>query len=529
MLLHETVGHAARATPLSTALIFDDRPISFAELARRVDSLAGALEQLAAPGDRIALVGDNHPAWVDAYYAVPRAGMVLCFVNHRNSPAQQAEIVRRAGATVLIGDAARLASLPGELLPTVRTRVVFGGVASGGFGDVSGAIAYDDLLAEGRPSASPLPSPDEPAWLIFTSGTTGRAKGALLTHRNVLAASITTLLERPVDPDTVYLFPFPLCHVAGYNIVLHHLARRPVLLMPRFDATGLLEASSRHHVTSMSLAPTMIRTLLDSGERSDVADALRNVRLISYGSSGIAPSLLRETAATIGAGFSQGYGMTELSGNAVFLGPEEHRRGLREPHLLTAAGRPSPLIAIDLIDDDGRPVTPGDAGEIVARGDQVMAGYVDDDGRMVDDDTIVDGWLRTGDIGRFDDEGFLHVVDRKKDIIVTGGENVASREVEDVMVAHPDVAEVAVVGVPDDRWGEMVCAVVVVRSGSDPTATELLAWGRDELGGFKQPRHVVLVDQLPRNGTGKVVKPELRAIAGRAVRTGQPADRPAAG
>ena len=220
---------------------------------------------------------------------------------------------------------------------------------------------------------------------------------------------------------------------------------------------------------------------------------------------------LRRASRLIDVGFAQGYGMTELAGNAVFLGPDEHRRGLAgETQLLSAAGRPGPGVELRIVDDDGREVSAGAVGEILVRGRQVMARYWDDPAATAE--ALADGWLHTGDVGRRDDEGLLYVVDRKKDVIVTGGENVSSLEVEQVLAACPGVREVAVVGVPDALWGENVCAVIAPFPGATVDRAALVEAARAELAGFKVPRHLVIVDELPRNGTGKVIKAELRRL-----------------
>ncbi len=286
--------------------------------------------------------------------------------------------------------------------------------------------------------------------------------------------------------------------MAAYNVLCLHREGRPVVLLPGFSPGPVLDAIGRHGVTCLSLAPTMLAMLLDHPGLDPAVFA--RVRQVAYGASSMAPDLLRRATEVLGVGFAQGYGMTELSGNAVFLDEEGHRRALDDrPHLLGAAGRPSPGVEVRLAGD----------GEILVRGEQVMAGYWDDPEATAA--TVVDGWLHTGDLGRMDDDGILYVIDRSKDIVITGGENVSSREVEDVLADHPAVGQVAVIGVPDPRWGEAVCAVVVARNGAEVTLADLVEHTRGRLGGFKQPRRLVLVDQLPVNAGGKVLKRELRA------------------
>src|SRR6185437_4476118 len=237
---------------------------------------------------------------------------------------------------------------------------------------------------------------------------------------------------------------------------------------------------------------------------------LASLEVIIYGAAPMPPTLLRRAFADLQIDLSQGYGMTELAGNAVFLGTEEHRQALAgADHLLTAAGRPAPNVDVRIGDDDGQALPTGEHGEIVVRGDQVMVGYWRDE--ETTEASFTRGWFRTGAIGFFDADGVLSVVDRKKDVIVTGAENVSSREVEEeILRSCPEVREVAVVGVPDPHWGENVCAVVVYRPGASLAADDLIDRVRRSLAGYKAPRHVVTIDELPKNGTGKIVKDELR-------------------
>ncbi len=332
-------------------------------------------------------------------------------------------------------------------------------------------------------------------------------KGAMLPHRALIAAAENTALGRRVAEDDVYFLAFALCHVAGYNLLIMHSRARPVVLVRRFEADEFLALTKRHGVTNTSLAPTMVSTLLEHPEAD--GEALATLRQIAYGSSSVPAEILRRAMQRWGCDFAQGYGMTELGGNAVFMDGDAHRRGVTtDPHLLTAAGMPGPLAEARIVDDAMVDLPTGEVGEIVIRGAQVFSGYWNDPAATAE--TIIDGWLRTGDLGFIDSEGFISVVDRKKDIIVTGGENVASREVEEVLHRHPGVLEVAVIGVPDEHWGEAVCAAIVPRLGVQVTSEEIVALAKEYLASYKKPRHVVLVESLPRNTSGKVMKHVLR-------------------
>lgn len=519
MFLHEVIEFAAGTTPEVTALVAGDRRFTFADLHDAVARTGTTLSHIAARGERIAWFSDNRPELVVALSAVPRAGAILVPGNIRHTPSEQARMLDAATASVVIGSAEQLSRLAPHAgrIRSVRRWYCLDGIDGDGMdrelphGTLDAAeLAYHDP----EPPRSGLDEQD-PAWLIHTSGTTGRARGALLTHRSILAAALNTSLARPVLDDDVYLFPFPLFHVAAYNVVVHHLSRRPVVLLPRFDASAVLSAVRDEAVTTVSLAPTMLAMLLDHPERR--AEDLRSLRRIGYGAAAMPLDLLRRALTELPeVGLAQGYGMTELSGNAVFLGPDEHRRAAAgEPWLLTAAGRPSPLAQLRIVDDDGIDVAPGSLGEILVKGDQVSVGYWDDPGATAE--SRFGDWLRTGDVGRIDDDGYLYVVDRKKDLVITGGENVSSREVEDVLSGHPDVAAVAVIGLPDPRWGERVCAVVVwsaptVADDTERCAREqaLIDWTDGRLAGFKRPRQVVSVVELPLNASGKVDKRSLR-------------------
>ncbi len=505
MLLHQLVEAAESAAPDDPALHFHDGTISFGELGARLRQAAAATTEIAPQAwSRVAMVGPNHPAWISAYYGVPRAGRILLFLNHRLAPPELASLVERSEAAAVIGPPEQLEPLRSALPRASRSRLVeldeWEGIcdeAHAGPAGVTEGIAVDE--------------PSAPAWLLYTSGTTGRPKGAILTHRSLLAGVAVSRVGRPVAPNAVGVFPFPLCHVAGYNVLCHHGAGRPVVLLPRFDAATFLEAVAHWHGTSTTVTATMLAALLDDLESDPAArPKLSSLVSMTYGAAPMPPILLRRLRRHLDVALSQGYGMTELSGNAAFLGPEEHERGLAgEEHLLLAAGRPGPGVEIRVVDDDMAALPTGGIGEIVVRGAQVMAGYWGDPEATAA--TLVDGWLRTGDLGRFDEEGLLYVVDRKKDVIVTGGENVASREVEEaVLRCCLEVREVAVVGVPDRRWGENVCAVVAAARGAQIDPDALVETLRDQLAGFKLPRQVVVVEELPKNATGKVQKQELR-------------------
>ncbi|MGE2715586.1 AMP-binding protein [Mycolicibacterium litorale] len=486
MLLHDLVASAAAADPRRAAVVgADGTGFSFAEFDRRIRSVAGWAATHSAPGDRIAVVADNSATYAALYYGVPRAGRILTLINQRLRAAEQLAQLALTGPTVVVGDPAyldRLADLRSEV-PSVR-RVV--------------STDSPELTAGPAEAAgAPPPAPDDPAWLLFTSGSTGTPKGVVHTHRSVLTAVHGSVVGRAVTPGGVYLLPFPMCHIAGYNMLVQHAVGATVVLAAQFRADAFARAVDEYGVTACSLAPTMLHALLDHLQATGAT--LPTLRSIAYGSAAIPTDLLRTALDRLDVDFHQGYGMTETGGNVTFLGPADHRRGLAgHPEVLAGAGLPHPQVEVRI----------GEDGEIEVRGAQVAARYWPD--RSAVD---ADGWLATGDVGRLDAEGRLYVVDRRKDIVVTGGENVSSREVEDVLAAHPDVEVAAVVGVPDEYWGEAVCAVVVPVAGRRPRPAALVDHVRDRLTAFKRPRHVLFVESLPLTTNGKVDKNAVRRHA----------------
>jgi acyl-CoA synthetase (AMP-forming)/AMP-acid ligase II len=508
--------------------------VTFGELDRQTAALAGWLDDQGERGDRIAVVADNGLPYLQLYYAVPRAGRILALVNQRLSPAEQVAVIAASEPRILAGDAGYLDALPAirEQVPSLETVVSFGSprwhealrhqsLAGTRTDARTGEASSGDPASPGDPGA--------PAWLVFTSGSTGTPKGVIHTHRSLLAAVRGSVEGRQVPEHGVYLFPFPMCHVSGYNLLVQHATGSAVVLASRFRPDEFVATVNAHGVTSCSLAPTMLHALLahlDDADReapgSEAADpgngtapAMPALRAINYGSAAISADLIDRATRRLNVDFHQGYGMTETGGNVTFLGPAGHRAGAAvDPDILRTAGRPHSQVEIGLVDGHGDPVSPGPGqiGEVVVRGDQVMSGYW----RAADattDAMIEGGWFRTGDIGRVDAEGRLVIVDRAKDIIITGGENVSSREVEDALTTHPDVDVVAVVGVPDPYWGEAICAVVVPLPGHSVPADDLIAHARARISAFKRPRHVVVTGALPLTSNGKVAKDRVRAFA----------------
>ncbi|HEX5143101.1 MAG TPA: AMP-binding protein, partial [Mycobacterium sp.] len=412
-LVHDLIADTVVSAPERAAVITAESVVSFGELDRASAALAGWLDAHTERGDRVAVVADNGVPYALLYYAVPRAGRILTLINQRLSPAEQAGLITVAQPGVVFGAADQL----GALDPGGRLMVEFGGP--------EWQRALDHPVFDGV-----RPQPDDAAWLVFTSGSTGVPKGAVHTHRSVAAGVWGSVEGRAVPDHDVYLFPFPMCHVAGYNVLVRHATGSTVVLAERFRPDEFVTAVNTHGVASCSLAPTMLHALLAYVESTGAT--MPSLREVAYGSAAIAADLIDRAAAVLGVDFHQGYGMTETAGNVTFLGPQDHRAGA---DILRSAGRPHSNVEVGVVDTAGRPQDFGQPGEVVVRGAQVMTEYWRDETATAA--ALHDGWLRTGDIGRIDPDGRLWILDRAKDVIITGGENVSSREVEDALSTHP--------------------------------------------------------------------------------------------
>jgi len=498
-LLHQLPALQAARQAQATALWWRGKAINYDALNDQVQRLAGRLASAGARGDRIAVLAWNSPEFVSLIYAVPASGRILVPLNARLAPAEWIYQLQAAGAGTLFGDA--------ELLGALRQHPDFPG-------HINLVDLRDDFaswLDKGPVAALPPALADDPVWILFTSGSTGRPKGAVLTHRSFMAGLHSAALGRPVQPNDRYLYPFPLFHVAAHNVLLQHRHGAAVILCRSFDATETLDACRELQVTSMSLAPTMIGMLLDHPQFSP-AD-LSTVRTIGYGASAMPETLLRRLLAETDVGLCQSYGMTELSGSVAFLTVADHQLAAQErPELLQSVGKPLPAVDIKLVSDAGQPCAPGERGEILVRASQCMREYWQQPADTAD--TLRGGWLHTGDIGRFDQEGYLYIVDRKKDMIISGGENIASREVEEVLRRHPAVRDCAVIGLPHPQWGETPCAVMQLEA--DVSDEDLNDHCRQWLAAYKTPKRWIRIAALPLNAAGKIDKPSLRRRYGEA-------------
>jgi long-chain acyl-CoA synthetase len=494
----------AKADPEALAITGDGRPLTFGELDERSSRLACALAGLGVSrGDRVAYLDQNATEFWETMFAAAKLGAVMTPLNFRLAPPELAAILADAEPAVLVAASAILAILPPGTVPAATQ------VAAVGRDPVPGVLDYEDLLQSGDavdPGADATGT--DLAVIMYSSGTTGASKGVCITAGNLLSAVATFVAEFTPDAGSRSLVPPPYYHIAasGWSLIALSVGGTVVQVRePRPD--HLLALMQRHATTHAALVPAIIQIMLELPE-ARTAD-FSSLRTVVYGASPISAWLLRRAVDLFQADFTQSYGLTETVGVGTLLRPADHRSA--DPARLSSAGQAAAGVEIGVVDpESGAPLPAGQTGEIVIRGRNVTPGYW----RRADATAALflpGGWLRTGDAGQLDADGYLTIADRIKDIIISGGENIIPAEVERVLTEHDDVLEAAVVGIPSHRWGETAAAFVTRRPGSEVTDEDLLAFCRERLARYKCPTRIEWVAALPRNPSGKVLRRELRA------------------
>jgi long-chain acyl-CoA synthetase len=503
-LIGDLLDRAADRHPDRLAVVGSDVRLDYRAFHERVARLAAGLAALGVqPDERVAVLDKNSTKYLELYFAIPRAGAVAVPLNYRLATPELAYILNDSTATTLFFSneyAPQIDALRQEL-PSIRNYVCLGS-------ELAWARDYEALLAGANGSLPPAPRSRQDVFLqMYTSGTTGRPKGAMLTHANMVANTLTALAERDYTAEDTYLHVAPLYHCADLEIFYGMtFACAKNVVLREFRPEAVLEAVQREHVTVAFLVPAMINALLEH-PGLDSYD-LTSLRLIVYGGSAIPEDRLRAALERLPCKLSQGYGLTETSPILTILPAADHV--LDGPHVrrIQSSGRPARGVEVKIFDEREQECAPEVVGEIVARGKNIMKGYWRDPEATAH--ALRGGWFHTGDMGFCDADGYIYIVDRMKDMIVTGGENVYPREVEEVLYTHPDVLEAAVIGVPSERWGETVKAVVVLREGCSASGEELIAYTRERVARYKAPTSVDFVGSLPRNPSGKVLKKVLR-------------------
>jgi acyl-CoA synthetase (AMP-forming)/AMP-acid ligase II len=499
---------AARSFPERLAIAYGEKEWTYLEANERVNRLANALRGLGVQkGSNVAILLHNCPEFLEALFACFKAGIGSVPINFRLHPKECSFIIDNSEAqAVILGEDFRdpLYSLRREMLRVKHYICITE--------PLEGMHCYEDLIKD-QPSAftDEEVERDHLAWLFYTSGTTGRPKGAMLTHHNLLVMTMNFYADMcPLGPEDAILHAAPLSHGSGLYCLPNVAkgAANIILASKSFEPRIVFETIQRRKVTNIFMAPAMIKRLILSLE-IDRYDS-SSLRCINYGGAPILVEDLKAAVKKMGPVFVQLFGQAEAPMTISYLRKEEHLLEGTEDQMkrLTSAGIPRTDLEVKIVDDMDRDLPLGRMGEIVVRGEVVMKGYWKNPEATAE--TLRGGWLHTGDLGTMDEKGYVYILDRAKDMIISGGENIYSREIEDVIIKHPAVLEVAVIGVPDEKWGESIKAIISLREGEKATEEEIVSFCKEHLASYKKPKSVEFIDAIPKNAYGKVLKRELR-------------------
>ncbi|QAY59327.1 o-succinylbenzoate--CoA ligase [Microbacterium protaetiae] len=496
------VNRRAQRMREDAAVTFRDQRIGYDELDERIVRLADALHTRGVrAGDRVAYLGNNHPSFLEALFATTMIGAIFVPLNTRLAPPEIEFAVDNSGATTLIFQSALLElARAGTWSSSARRRICVGG------SDIPGVEDYDEVVASGAPDyRDHLVALDDPALILYTSGTTGYPKGAVLTHGNLTWNTFNALVDYGIGAGERVLLISPMFHVAslGMGALPILLQGGTVVLHEKFEPGDVLRAIEREQVTMLSGVPTTYQLI---EEHPDWATTdLSSLRHLTCGGSTM-PKRMLEAYEARGLHFSCGYGMTETSPGATAMPPH------MSVEKMGSSGLKHFFTDVKVVNEEGRMCPPGEVGEILVSGPNVITEYWRRPEATAE--TIVDGWLHTGDLGYLDEDGYLFVVDRLKDMIISGGENIYSAEVEGAIMQIPEISGVALIGMPDPKWGEVPVAVATLDEGASLTAAEVIERLQGRLAKYKIPRDVRFVDELPRTASGKIRKGDLRTQFG---------------
>lgn len=504
--LAEVVRAQAETRGDAAAFIFEGRRSSFKDLDRHTDQVANALIASGVkPDQRIAYLGKNSDYYFELLLGAMKAGVVMAPINWRLAGPEIAFIAEDCKAAILFVGPEFIETVRGirDQLPSVGKIMT----TEGGAPEWKDYAAWRDAASTDMPPVKV--TPDNIAIQLYTSGTTGKPKGAMLSHANFLALARAGGDDKPEwntwSHDDISLVAMPVFHIggSGWGVMgVYHGAMG--VIAREFDPTKVLDFFEKDGITKLFMVPAAMQFVVRQ-PRAREMDFSR-LKYMLYGASPIPAALLKECIEVFKCGFVQMYGMTETTGTIVALPPEDHVEGLER---MKSAGKALAGVEIAILDPEGKPLPPREVGEIATRSGSNMVGYwnlPDATKKTVG----ADGWLRTGDAGYMDEDGYLYIHDRIKDMIISGGENVYPAEVESALSFHPDIAEVAVVGVPDETWGEAVKAIVVLKPGKEASATDIMRFARERIAGYKSPKSIDFIPALPRNGSGKILRRELR-------------------
>lgn len=504
MRLTDYLDKGASLGGAAPCLTMGDQTLSYADVQLLSARIAGALQHSGVrPGDKIAILSANDPIAFSCVFGISRAGAVWCPINPRNERDENRDLLDFFDCSVLIFQSS-FAPLVRDILPQLpklTTAVCLDDIL-----DI--AVSFEDWLAAAEPVFE-VPGVDDIAMIVGTGGTTGRPKGVMLTGQNLETMSAITLMSYPFGQRPVYLALAPLTHAAGVLCFPIMACGGEIVIMPKPDLSEFLRLIETHSVTHTFLPPTLIYMLLGHADLG-ITD-LTSLQCFWYGAAPMSAARLEESLIKIGPVMAQLFGQTEAPMMISTMAPADHylADGSLATQRFSSAGRPAPLVTVAIMAEDGQLLGAGERGEIVIRSSLVMAGYYKNPEATAEASRF--GWHHTGDIGYLDDDQFLYIVDRAKDMIITGGFNVYSAEVEQALMKHPDIQDCAVIGLPDDKWGERVTAVVQLAPGRtlDPEAAKQFV--KDQIGSVKAPKQIEVWPDLPRSKVGKVLKNEIKS------------------
>ncbi len=506
MIIADILRRQCTLRPNAVAMTYAGKETTYAQMGDRVNRAANALRELGVKkGDRVAVLSQNCNQFVELYFANGKLGSVTTPLNYRLTATELEFIINNSEAVALIVQDDFVPTIAGikHLLPNIKHYITIGG-------SHQGYREYEEWIAGSSPAESgALIDENDLIWLMYTSGTTGRPKGAMITHRNLMTNVMQVALEFRVEAGDRSLIVAPIYHAAAVITSMSALAGGATLVIKKdFIPPEVVHAFNEEGVTHSLLVPAMILFLLNMPGIEKVN--FGTLRYVIYGASAIPLEVLRQAMQLFKCNFVQGFGQTESTAVLTMLAAADHvLDGPPEKvRRLESCGREIFGTEVRIVDEQGNPLPPGQVGEIIGRGDQVMKGYWKLPEATTE--TLKDGWLHTGDLGEMDEEGYIYIKDRIKDMIVSGGENVYPREIEEVLFSHPDIADAACIGVPSDQWGEEIKAIVVLKPGAKTTADDVMAYCKGKLAGYKRPRSVDFAEALPKNPSGKVLKRELR-------------------
>lgn len=509
MTVGEMLTRNANKFPTKTALVSDEGSLDYKSLNSRVNCLSNALiKKDLKKGDRIGALVHNCRQFVEIYFAAAKTGGIFCPYNNHLKPRELKDIIDYSTPRFMFIDP-DFTEMVNELRASLDTVERFVSLKQTG---VPFMEDYEEIVAQGSVSEPTVKIvEDDVQSIIFTAGTTGKPKGAMRTHRHLLSDAVASAIDLKVGYDERVLITFPMYHVACEdNIVRHTFLPNTIHIRKEggFNPADVLEYIAKERISRAQFVPTMIHSLIQVPEVEKYD--LSSLKLILYAGSSMPVELLRKALTVFPCGFAQMYGQTESGPFTTFLSPEDHILDGTEKSIarLASSGKPALNYEIKIVDENDNEVPVGEVGEIIGRSEAMTVGYWQMPEATAE--KLKNGWLHTGDLGRIDEDGYVYIVERKNDMIISGGVNIYPREVEEVLYKHPAVSEASVIGIPDEHWGEVVKAVVVLKKNASATEGEIIEFCGKHLAGFKKPKSVDFWQELPKSSTGKILKKEIR-------------------